>query len=110
MAGYKQPCVHCGAFIERDSRLCPKCASRSPFVYLCPACLRIVQKDDAVCSVCGRPLRVNCPVCSGLTFVGERCDVCEASLMIPCQNPRCGQPQFFENTKCTACGKKIKKK
>jgi hypothetical protein len=29
--------------------------------------------------------------------------------MIHCTNPRCGALQFFENAKCTACGKKIKR-
>lgn len=109
MASYKQPCVHCGAFIERDSRLCPNCASRSPFGYHCPACLREIQKGQPVCSGCGLPLTVACPACGQQTFVDERCEKCGESLMTPCTNPRCGELQFFENTKCTACGKKIKK-
>jgi hypothetical protein len=29
--------------------------------------------------------------------------------MFRCPNERCGVLQFFENEKCTACGKKIKK-
>jgi ribosomal protein L37E len=29
--------------------------------------------------------------------------------MIRCENRRCGNQQFFENTTCTACGKAIKK-
>jgi hypothetical protein len=28
--------------------------------------------------------------------------------MIVCENKRCGQPLFFENSKCTACGKPVK--
>ncbi|MCL2803206.1 MAG: hypothetical protein FWD29_04555 [Micrococcales bacterium] len=45
------------------------------------------------------------------TFVAEAaCQSCGATLMVTCPNRRCGQPQFFENTKCTACGKKIKLK
>jgi hypothetical protein len=28
--------------------------------------------------------------------------------MVRCENVRCGQMQFFQNSKCTACGKKIK--
>jgi len=28
--------------------------------------------------------------------------------MIRCENKRCGELQFFENTKCTMCGKVIK--
>lgn len=109
MASYKQPCVHCGAFIERDSKLCANCSSRSPFGYRCPSCLREIEKGQAACSGCGRPLTVTCPVCSQLTFTDERCEKCGAGLMIQCANERCGELQFFENTKCTACGKKIKR-
>lgn len=29
--------------------------------------------------------------------------------MIRCENKRCGNLQFFENTACTVCGKPIKK-
>jgi CRISPR/Cas system-associated protein Cas10 (large subunit of type III CRISPR-Cas system) len=108
MASYKQPCIHCGTYIEPDSRFCPSCQSQSPFGYLCPACLRPIQKGQSICSACGRPLFTACPVCGKQTFVQEKCEQCGASLMIRCQNPRCGVLQFFENTKCTACGKKIK--
>jgi len=108
MATYKQPCIHCNQFIERDSRFCPKCGSHSPFGYLCPACLKPVGRGDAACSGCGRPLYIVCPSCQKQTFVDERCDACGTSLMKLCKNPRCGQLQFFENAKCTACGKKLK--
>ena len=101
--------MHCGQFIERDSRLCPGCGSRSPFGYHCPACLRAIEKGQVVCSGCGRTLYVACPTCGNRTFTGERCESCGAGLMIKCQNARCGELQFFENTKCTACGKKIQK-
>jgi hypothetical protein len=30
-------------------------------------------------------------------------------LMMRCTNARCGEMQFFENEKCTVCGKNIKK-
>jgi RNA polymerase subunit RPABC4/transcription elongation factor Spt4 len=109
MATYKQPCIHCGEFIERDARLCPKCASRSPFGYHCPTCMRPIEKGQAICSGCGRELYVTCPTCGERTFAGERCEKCGSGLMIICANPRCGELQFFENTKCTACGKKIKR-
>jgi RNA polymerase subunit RPABC4/transcription elongation factor Spt4 len=109
MATYKQPCIHCGEFIERDARFCPKCASHSPFRYHCPSCLREIEKGQAVCAGCGRSLYVVCPVCKKRTFVGERCEVCGVDLMIHCDNPRCLELQFFENEKCTACGKKIKR-
>jgi len=52
---------------------------------------------------------VTCPYCGGQTFAGsDRCSVCGKSLMIQCENKRCGELQFFENTRCTACGKPIK--
>jgi predicted RNA-binding Zn-ribbon protein involved in translation (DUF1610 family) len=51
-----------------------------------------------------------CPYCGGQTFVGsERCDACGQTLMIRCESKRCAELQFFENQKCTACGKPIKK-
>ena len=61
MASYQKPCVHCGSYIEPDSHYCPVCGSGSPFGYLCPACLRPVEKTLAVCSGCGRSLYVDCP-------------------------------------------------
>jgi hypothetical protein len=56
MAAYKQPCFHCGEFIERDSRLCPKCNSRNPFGYRRPTCLRDMQKGQALYDGCGNKL------------------------------------------------------
>ncbi len=108
MASYKQTCIHCGTLVDRDVRFCPKCGSGSPFGYLCPACLRSIEKGQPLCSGCGRPLYIVCPHCGQQTFAGERCDVCGKGLMVRCENKRCGVLQFFENTKCTACGKKIK--
>ena len=107
MASYKQPCVRCGSFIAPDARFCPFCGSGSPFGLLCPACLRPVEKTQAVCSGCGRALQTVCPHCGGRTFAQETCERCGGSLMIRCGNPRCGALQFFENRKCTACGKKL---
>ena len=110
MVTYKQPCIHCGEMVERDARLCPRCASHSPFGYQCPACLRPIERGDAVCSGCGRPLMTTCPYCGMGTFIGaEKCDQCGQSLMVVCENKRCENLQFFENTKCTVCGKPIKK-
>lgn len=108
MATYKQPCRQCGTFIDRDAHFCPACSSGSPFGYLCPACLRPVEKGMAACPGCGRPLYTTCPTCGGTTFVQERCEACGNGLMVLCPNKRCGRMQFFENTKCTACGKKLK--
>ena len=110
MATYKQPCMRCGDFIERDVLLCPKCLSRSPFGYRCPACRREIQKGQIACSGCGRELYTTCPVCRQRTFTDEKCEACGASLLVKCANPRCGGMQFFENTTCTECGKKLKKK
>jgi hypothetical protein len=71
--------------------------------------LKPIEKGQAVCAGCGRSLTVICPTCQQTTFADERCDKCGAGLMIHCTNPRCGELQFFDLTKCTACGKKIKK-
>lgn len=110
MATYKKPCAQCGAYINGDVRFCPSCSSGSPFGLLCPTCLRPVEMGQPVCAGCGRALYVTCPHCSGRAFVREKCEHCGGSLMIVCQNPRCGVAQFFDNKKCTACGKKIKVK
>ena len=107
MAVYKKPCIHCGTLIDGDARYCSKCASASPFGYSCPTCLKDISKDERICSACGRLLYVTCPSCKEETFVAHNCDRCKASLMVRCNNQRCGELQFFENTKCTSCGKKI---
>ena len=109
MATYKQPCIHCGEFIERDSRFCTKCASRSPFGFNCPYCSKEIERGNAICSGCGAALTIACPLCGGPTFVGsERCDSCGRVLMIRCVNSRCNEAQYFVRTTCSACGKKIK--
>ena len=108
MVSYRQPCLQCGTFIDSDARICPACSSGNPFEYLCPACLRPVAKADIVCAGCGRELHINCPHCGDTTFVQGACEKCGESLMVTCQNPRCGRPQFFQNRKCTACGKILK--
>lgn len=108
MATYKQQCIHCHTLIPRDSRYCSTCGSRSPFGYVCPTCRSPITKEQWVCGGCGRPLKIVCPHCGGQTFVADRCEQCGKSLLVKCNNPRCGEMQFFENQKCTACGKKIK--
>lgn len=109
MATYKQPCLHCGEYIERDSRFCTKCGSHSPFGYHCPHCLKEIERGNLVCPGCGEPLTAVCPICGGTTFVGsEKCDTCGRFLMIRCENARCNEPQYFLRTTCSACGKKIK--
>lgn len=110
MASYKQPCIHCKNLIDRDTQYCPYCGSHSPFMYHCPTCRKPISKNMRVCPGCNRTLYVECPFCHELTFVQERCEKCNQSLMVQCENKRCLAPQFFENTKCTACGKKIKAK
>ncbi|WKY43897.1 zinc ribbon domain-containing protein [Eubacteriaceae bacterium ES2] len=107
MAFYKEPCRHCGNLLERDSHFCSKCGSRSPFVDLCPSCLHEIQRDESYCPGCGRSLYISCPNCGEKTFVSDRCEKCDASLMKVCRNRRCGAMQFFENKKCTACGKRM---
>jgi len=110
MASYKQPCLHCGTLIERDARFCVSCGSHSPFGYACPDCLKPIQKGDALCAGCGRSLFVPCPKCGKESFVAAACAHCGESFLLPCPNERCGKPQFFQAQKCTACGKKIKRK
>lgn len=108
MSACKKPCIRCGRLLEDDARFCGGCGSRSPFFDSCPSCLREVKRQDALCSACGRALRVACPACGAMTFVQEACEACGAGLMKQCTNKRCGQWQFFENKKCTACGKPLK--
>ncbi|MDR0335299.1 MAG: hypothetical protein LBH69_05395 [Methanomassiliicoccaceae archaeon] len=109
MATYKQPCNQCGELIDRDSRVCPKCATKNPYGFSCPKCLRTIARGDLACAGCGKTLTVACPLCNGQTFVGSsRCDACGRSLMVMCENKKCGVPQYFDNTKCTACGKAVK--
>ena len=110
MAGYRQPCAHCGAFIDRDARFCPQCATAHPFTLACPSCLHEINRSQLACPACGRPLHVACPACGQQTFVLDSCERCGASLTVRCGNRRCGQLQFFENEKCTACGKKLKRR
>lgn len=109
MASYKQNCIQCGALIDRDVQLCPMCGSMNAFGYHCPTCLKPIQKGQRICSECGRSLYTVCPHCGKNTFVQDKCEACGGSLMIVCANRRCGAYQFFENKKCTACGKIIKK-
>jgi predicted amidophosphoribosyltransferase len=98
MATYKQNCIHCGTLVERDARFCP-------------TCLREIEKgSQMLCAGCGRPLYIVCPICGGRTFVQEKCEACGSWLVIRCKAKNCGVIQFFENEKCTACGKKIKPK
>jgi len=110
MAGYDKTCIGCGNLISYDSQFCPVCGRLSPFYDACPSCSAEIKRGWQRCPSCGRALTIACPFCGKPTFVGDKCDACGASLMITCPNKLCHAPQFFENTKCTACGKKIKKK
>ena len=87
MAFFKQPCRHCGTLLDRDSRFCKKCGSRSPFVALCPTCMREVSENHEFCVGCGRELYIICPKCKKRTFAGDKCTNCNESLMKKCQNP-----------------------
>jgi len=110
VATYKQPCLHCGEWLDTAVRFCPRCGSHSPFGYVCPQCLKDVQKTWQVCPGCGRALYIACPHCGLRTFVEDTCEACGLTLMVRCDNKRCGVVQFFENATCTACGRKIKAK
>ena len=110
MGSYKQNCIQCGTLIDRDVRFCPTCGSFSPFNYHCPTCFREINKGQNACAGCGRPLYITCPICGNRTFVQEKCESCGAWLVIRCKAKNCGALQFFENEKCTSCGKKIKPK
>jgi predicted amidophosphoribosyltransferase len=111
MATYQKPCIQCGAFVQGGARYCQACGTSNPFTHNCPTCIKEISPEHMVCSGCGRPTKILCPVCKQQTFIGKsNCEVCGESLMQTCSNPRCGEKQFFENTKCTACGKKFKKK
>lgn len=107
MASYKQPCQNCGNLIDRYAKYCIYCHSRHPFGFQCPTCLHPVGREQVLCSSCGRPLNIVCPHCGQETFVDDQCDRCGQSLLVQCANRRCNQWQFFQNTKCTACGKAI---
>lgn len=109
MAGYDKPCIGCGQFIGYDSKVCPICGRLSPFYDACPSCASEIKREWLRCPSCGRELSVACPSCGQQTFVADKCDACRQSLMIQCENKLCLAPQFFQNIKCTGCGKKIKK-
>ena len=109
MATYKQPCIHCHTLIDRDVRFCPNCGSQSPFGYLCPH----LPAPNHEKSKSVRRLRTAAyghlsPPAEKLRFVQETCEQCGQSLMIRCENRRCQAMQFFQNEKCTACGKRFK--
>ena len=110
MATYKQPCLHCGYWLDTAEAFCPSCGSHSPFGYACPQCLHAIQKDWRLCPGCGRALYIACPHCGQPCFVEDNCEACGQTLMVRCTNKRCGVLQFFQNTRCTACGLKIKAK
>gem|GEM_PF-880533 len=100
MASYKQPCIQCGELIDRDGLFCPKCGSHNPFGYHCPYCRKAIDRGDLVCAGCGITLIADCPYCSEQTFVGaERCDSCDKSLMVLCDNKHCSELQYFLSTR-----------
>ncbi len=102
--------MHCGVLLDTSSRFCPACGSHSPFGYSCPRCLHEVRREYEICPGCGRALYISCPHCGKRTFAQDSCEQCGKTLMVVCENKRCGVQQFFENAHCTACGKKIKAK
>lgn len=110
MAGYNKPCIGCGTFIAYDSKFCPTCGRNSPFYDACPSCMAEIKREWKRCPSCGRGLYIACPHCAQLTFVCDKCDSCHQPLTRPCENTLCGSQQFFQNVKCTDCGKKFKNK
>lgn len=108
MAFYKQPASTVARSSTGTSASALPAGAAAPFGYLCPACLRPIEKGQARCQGCGRVLYTVCPKCGSQTFVQEYCERCGAPLMRLCPNSRCGALQFFENEKCTVCGKKTK--
>ena len=108
MSSDKKPCIQCGAMVEGTANFCAGCGSNHPFNYLCPTCKNEITKDMTRCSDCGRFTQVACPSCGAPTFVGkDNCEQCGATLMVECPNSRCGNNEFFENDKCSACGTKM---
>ncbi len=108
MASDKKKCMHCCTFIASNSKFCSKCGSRNPFLIRCPECLREVNREDVVCSCCGRNLIIKCQVCGKDTFVLDKCEKCGTSFLIECPNRRCGELVFFQNDSCTMCGRRLK--
>ncbi len=110
MAGYNKQCIGCGELIGYDNRFCPICGRVSPFYDACPSCMAQIKREWQRCPSCGRSLYIACPFCAQKTYVSDKCDNCHAPLTVQCENKLCRSQQFFENQKCTECGKKIKHK
>lgn len=108
MTSYVKQCVHCGKMIPEDSRYCPKCISRNPFIIKCPECFRTVTKDEKECNCCGRKLTVKCPQCGEVSFILDQCEKCGVGFLKECFNKRCGEMVFFQNEYCAMCGRKLK--
>lgn len=107
MTSYVKQCVHCKEMIPEDSKYCPNCRSRNPFILRCPECFMQIAKGQKECPCCGRQLTVKCPKCGKRSFVLEQCENCGADFLIECFNKRCGERVFFENQYCTMCGRKL---
>jgi hypothetical protein len=104
----KQLCILCGQLIDRDARFCP--AGQPESIGYCVSDLNeAIVKDTSHLCRCAANLRP-LPHCGQPTFVQDRCERCDQTLMVACSNRRCGVWQFFQNATCTACGKKIKNK
>ncbi|MDR0983630.1 MAG: zinc ribbon domain-containing protein [Ruminococcus sp.] len=106
MATYKQPCINCGEFIDRNSNYCPKCQTANPFVFQCAFCKRQIEQGDKICGGCGKSLSIFCPKCGEELFATLNCVKCGEKL-IYCTNPKCGALNSFQNKKCEVCKKKI---
>lgn len=108
MTPYMKQCLHCKEMISAESKFCPKCKSRNPFLIRCPECFHVVKHKQKECSCCGRNLIVKCPKCGEMSFVLDQCEKCGADFLVECFNKRCGERVFFENECCTMCGRKLK--
>lgn len=109
MASFSQGCIYCNALIGADASWCPSCQAHHPFGYQCWNCHCAIKKGQTVCALCGNALIIKCPKCAQKTFAQSRCEVCDASLLQRCPNPKCQDWQYFLAEKCHSCGKPLRR-
>ncbi len=109
MPGYKHPCKYCGALLEENVEVCPICEKVNPLGPLrCPICKNPIHKDWKKCSNCGLELKVICPKCGEVSFLGDYCDHCGARLTVICSRKSCKYEQPPISVNCIKCGKPLK--
>ncbi|MCL5960720.1 MAG: zinc ribbon domain-containing protein [Chloroflexi bacterium] len=103
MPAYKHPCPHCSQYILGDSKFCPFCGTRDPFVLRCPSCTHVLESADfRVCPDCGASLK--CPDCD----VRLKTDwVACVSCGLPLRCPRCREYLAPGSKSCQKCGTPI---